>query len=490
MPINFVPNDPKAGAGAPPMRQVSPRPNRPASRAGFKLHNPEPQGLHVPGTPGFLYWQCREAAHAALVAWESHDGALSRWQAARRIDLWQNAVVQLGKKAQPNAFYDRAGFAFFEVTVGGQTTFSGESTDVVAHEIGHGLLDAIRPDFWDTSFLEVGAFHEAFGDCVALLTALGDSATRAALASRISVKNFVETTAEDLSDCIRRLDPTHNAAQPRRALNKLKWVLPSTLPDDGGPGVLINEEHSFARIFTGCFYDLYRRLVAGAATGATLEAAARKTAKLLIAGARAAPETARFFQAVGRAMTLADQTQNGGANRDAIRLAFDAHDIALGTNAMLAPFAALPGPAPRISPRGAMLGPATSRALASRFGVGSGARMLVRPVEVAGRRIAQAVQRREVPLAQLHPKLKGAVAMVTESVFVGASGGRAAALGAMPDVSTSTEEVLSYVGSLVKNHRIDFDSNQEQGERTHFTHALRSVRGKRTLARLRFSCRR
>jgi hypothetical protein len=473
------------------MRQITPRPNRPASRAGYKLHNPEPQGLHAPGTPGFLYWQCREAAHAALAAWESHDGALSRWQAARRIDLWQNAVAQLGESAEPNAFYDRAGFEFFEFTVGGQTTFSGESTDVVAHEIGHGLLDAFRPDFWGTAFLEVGAFHEAFGDCVALLTALADPATRTALVSRINVKNFVETTAEDLSDCIRRWDPSHNAAQPRHALNKLKWVLPSTLPADGGPGVLINEEHSFARIFTGCFYDLFRRLVAGPATGAALEAAARKTAKLLIAGARTAPETARFFQAVGRAMTLADQDQNGGANRDTIRLAFEGHDIALGTNAMLAPFAALPGPTPRISPRAAILGAATSRALAIRFGAGTGARMLVRSVEVAGRRIAQAIQRREVPLAQLHPKLKGAVAMVTESVLVGVSGGRAAALGALPDPSTSTEEVLSYVGSLVRNHRIDFDSTQAaRGERTHYTHALRSVRGKRTLARLRFSCRR
>jgi Zn-dependent metalloprotease len=47
----------------------------------------------------------------------------------------------------------------------------GASTDVVAHEVGHGLLDSARPDS-STSILEVGAFHEAFGDCIAMLTAL------------------------------------------------------------------------------------------------------------------------------------------------------------------------------------------------------------------------------------------------------------------------------------------------------------------------------
>jgi hypothetical protein len=36
--------------------------------------------------------------------------------------------------------------------------------------------------------------------------------------------------------------------------------LPTTLPADGGPGLLINESHSFARVFTGCFWDLLRNL--------------------------------------------------------------------------------------------------------------------------------------------------------------------------------------------------------------------------------------
>lgn len=496
MAINFIPNDPLAGAGVPPMRQIDPRANRPNNRAGFIFRSPAPQGLYQPGTSGFLFWQCREAALAALETWESHAGALRRWFHARRIDLVQNAVAELGAQPEPNAFYDRLSFQFFEFTGGGKTTFSGESTDVVAHEIGHGLLDVMRPDLWDTPYLEVSAFHEAFGDCVALLTALADPQTRQAFLPLLNDNNFLETTAEDLSDAIRRVAPNHNAAEPRMALNTLQWQLPSTLPDDSGPGALINEGHSFARIFTGCFYDLLRNLLGGAATEAVLQQSVRTAARLLIAGGRAAPESARFFQAVGRAMSLADQQLNNGANRDAIGRAFAAHNVALGTNAMLAPVAALSGASPRVTARIAALSQATARDLAARLAVKAGVKMLVRPLEGLGGRIVKAVHQREIPLGSVHARLKGVIAMASESVLVGASGGRAAALGGLPDASATSDEVLSYVESLVKHGRIAFDVKAAAAKAvrapiytTYTTHTVRAVKGKKILSRVRFACR-
>ena len=79
MAINFIPNDPLAGTGAPALRQISPLANRPSNRAGFTFHSVQPQASHLPGTPGFLFWQCRQAAIAAVKTWESHTGVLSRW---------------------------------------------------------------------------------------------------------------------------------------------------------------------------------------------------------------------------------------------------------------------------------------------------------------------------------------------------------------------------------------------------------------------------
>ena len=495
MSINFIPNDPLAGPKAPRMRSQKPAKNRPANRAGFTFHDPEPEKPYDPGTPGFLFWQCREAALAAAATWERHAGPLTRWQQGRRrLNLYQNAVQQLGSDPDLNAFYDRDGFQFFEFDDGKKKTLSGTSTDVVAHEVGHGLLDSIRPDLWDTPFLEVGAFHEAFGDCMALLTALGDQATSKALRGiGLGVRNFVETTAEDLSDSIRRLQPEHNAAAPRHALNKLRWQLPSSLPSDGGPGELINEGHSFAQVFTGCLWDLVRNLLGSATTAGALEAAVKTAAGLLIAGAEAAPEGARFFQAVGRAMVLADDEQHAGAHHVAIRDAFDAHGVALGSSAMLAPLAALAGPSPTVTKVAAALSATTRRDLMGRLGLPAKARMVLRRREIGGERVVQAVHRREVPLGGLTPKLKGVIAMAPESVLVGASGGRAAVLGSLPEPGATTDEVMAYVESLVKHERIEYGGEQRaapgRGARPRWhSHSVRSVAGRKVLTRVRFAC--
>src|SRR5262249_45434459 len=146
-----------------------------------------------------------------------------------------------------------------------KTRYFVASTDVVVHEAGHAFLDALRPELWDSNFPEPNAFHEAFGDCVALLTALFDVETRRRLLrldSKLGRRNFVETLIESLANGIRDYDPKHNASKPRHGLNTYRWVLPSTLPDDGGPGALINEIHSFGQVFVGCFYDLIRNMYA------------------------------------------------------------------------------------------------------------------------------------------------------------------------------------------------------------------------------------
>jgi hypothetical protein len=256
--------------------------------------------------------------------------------------------------------------------------------------------------------------------------------------------------------------------------------------------VLINEGHSFARVFTGCFYDLLRNLLGSGATDTMLQQKAGAAARLLIAGARNAPESTRFFQSVGRAMSLADQQLNNGANRDAIGRAFAAHNIALGTNAMVAPVAELAGASPKVGARSATLGAATVKDLADRLNLKTGARMIVSPLRALGERVVQAVHQREVPLGDVHAKLKGVVAMAAETVLVGASGGRAAALGALPDASATTNEVLSYVDSLMKHERIAFDVKAAMEETkkaaNYATHVVKTVGGKKRLMRLRFSC--
>ena len=500
MAINFIPNDPLAGSNAPGTRVKTKRRNRPASRASFTVSNPSPEGTFAPGTPGFLFWQCREAGLAALEAWETFAGQLTRWQGNRKkLPLLQDVGVDV------NAFYDRDSVSFFHRTIGTKTFFSGASTDVVSHEVGHGLLDSIRPELWDAPFLEAGAFHEAFGDCTAILTALNDLDTRKKLLAATTTlrkRNFVESTMEELADAIRRLQATHNAAEPRHAFNTFQFQIPETLPDDGGPGKLIDEVHSFGMVFTGCFYDLIAAIFAdqSAKTEAKLLTAARTAGALLVEGAKTAPITPRFFQSVGRAMVLADQQLNAGANRDRIRAAFQKHNVMLGANALLAPAAALAGAAPRLGRRAA-IGAATRKDLAARLGAARGARLSVEGAEVAGQPFARVLHTQIVTLGALDNRLKGVTIAADVPVMVGASGGRAAVMGHMPEPVSTEREVHAFVESLLTHGQIEFDGSRPRrgaalasavGTKkpvSRETHRVKSVGGKKVLERVRFHCR-
>jgi hypothetical protein len=496
MSINYLPNDPLATDDV-PMRIHTPRPDRPANRAGFSYTGGASEARYPFGTPEFLYWQCSEAALAAVETWEKLDGSLSRWAQNRSsLSLNQDGGEDL------NAYYDRRSLSFFHWTTGSKTTYSGASTDVVAHEAGHALLDAIRPDLWGSFYTEVNAFHEAFGDCIALLTALADRKSREqliAVSPSLWSENFLEATAEDLSDGIRRAaGAQHPSSAPRHAFNFFEWQLPSSLPSSGPPRVLSSEIHSFGRVFSGCFYDLIGILWNSQPSWSpqALWQAAETAGKLLIAATRSAPETPRFFQAIGRAMFLADEQQFGGANRAAIHEAFAYHNIALGSAAMLAPSAALAGASPRVAAaagRAATVSAATRRDLLARMGAPAGAKMKVTTAEVGGKRVAQAVVERPVSLQKLDTRLRGVVAIATESVLIGDSASRAAVLGALPESHVTTDEVESFVQTLLTHNSIAFGKKKAAAGASASagrpTHEVRTVRGKKVLTRIRFACR-
>ena len=285
--------------------------------------------------------------------------------------------------------------------------------------------------------------------------------------------------------------PGHNAAEPRHAFNSFKYQIPDTLPDDGPPGALINEVHSFGMLFSGPFWDLIANMFAAKPqkTEATLLATAQAAGRILIAGVKNAVLTPRFIQSVGRAMTLADQSLNNGANRDLIRQAFARHDVALGTNALLAPSTSLDGAAPR----GAVLSAATRKDLLRRMGSVRGARLNASAADMFGTPMVSAVHVRPVSPSGLDSRLKGVVAMAADPVMVGASGTRAAVMGAMPHPADTDSEVQAFVGSLLAHHRIRLAKPVKSAlasatHADHTTHAVTTFGGKKVLRRIRFSC--
>jgi hypothetical protein len=313
---------------------------------------------------------------------------------------------------------------------------------------------------------------------------------------------------EDLADGIKReFGKEFDAAAPRRALNNFKWQLPDTLPASGKPGVLTAEVHTFGQVFAGCFYDTVRNVFAMQSKQDQLNLlkAARIAGKLLIDAAREAPETPRFFQAIGRGMVLADQKLNDGAHRDAIGEAFKRHNIALGSAAMLSPRAALAGAAPRMTgKRGASLTATTRDDLKKRLGASSTARLVITPRSIGDARVVEATHRREVPLGDLSKDLKGVVAFAAEPMLVGTSGKRAALVSAMPDAGTTHEEVQTFVKTLLETDSIAFAGESEAVPTRGFraagsrrgaaakprkqqpTHVIRQRGGQKVLERIRF----
>ena len=117
----------------------------------------------------------------AMLTYESFRRALGRhpcWaffdaSGSRRTPL---TLCPFGMQAK-NAYYDRSAgeirFGYYDAFEGraDRTSFqfTSMSSDVITHEVTHALLDGLRPYFACPSGDEVLAFHEAFGDLIALL---------------------------------------------------------------------------------------------------------------------------------------------------------------------------------------------------------------------------------------------------------------------------------------------------------------------------------
>ena len=117
----------------------------------FKIKGASPAAAsYDTGTAGFRYWAAAEALRRGADFWAPILG-LKRWQPGVTL------AVGLDEGDDLNAYYDRHELAFFHHVVKGQRVFSGESPDVVCHEMGHACLDAHQPALWDAPFVEAGA---------------------------------------------------------------------------------------------------------------------------------------------------------------------------------------------------------------------------------------------------------------------------------------------------------------------------------------------
>jgi hypothetical protein len=307
--------------------------NRPVPNLGqgalrFKIKGPAvAAGSYQIGTPQFRYWTAAEAVRRGADFWTSL--GVTAWQS----DVGSVLPIGLDEGNDLNAYYDRTELAFFHASVNGSIVYSGESPDVVCHELGHACLDAHRPELFEAHFIEVGAFHESFGDISAILSALQlPSVQSAALAKlKSGSASVVSRCAEQLGWAIRQTDP--QAVDPdclRNASNKFKYVDPNTLPDSAPANKLCAEVHSFSRVFTGAFYDSLCGMLtvqSSSPTAKHLLAATRDYAALILDATAAAPIRPNFFAQVAARMVDADTARFQGKYRKVLVKAFSDHQI-------------------------------------------------------------------------------------------------------------------------------------------------------------------
>jgi len=270
---------------------------------------------YAPGTAEFRYWSAAEAAARGAAFWRPLIPAGTTWQVGATLNLL------LDEGEDFNAYYDRRALNFFHGTAGGRTVYSGESPDIVCHEQGHAILDALRPELFDAGTIEAAAFHEAFGDMSALLAALQLPSMRTAVLAEtdgdLSRTSRLSRLAEQLGWSIRQFRP--DAVEDdclRNAANQFFYTSPEALPSNAPAVSLSSEPHSFSRVFTGAFLEALAggfRLVSPRPNEADLQAVSLDLARLLIAGILAAPVVPEYMSQVAAAMIAADADANNAA---------------------------------------------------------------------------------------------------------------------------------------------------------------------------------
>lgn len=310
--------------------------------------------LYDVGTPEFRYWVAAEALQRSAAVWGSLVPRGVAWQESNGPRL----PIGLDEGEDLNAYYDRNGLHFFHATAGGRVLYSGESPDVCAHELGHAVLDALRPQLWDASFIEAGAFHESFGDMSAILTGLQLPSIRDAVltetAGRLFRTSRLSRVAEQLGWAIRQSRP--DSVEPdclRNAVNSFFYQDPSTLPPSGPSSTLSSQPHSFSRVFTAAFLEAMAGMHAKQKPrdSAGLLRASLDAGTLLVDAVVSSPLVPSYFSQIAAHMVDADARRFKGRYGRVLKSSFVKHGILSleSANAVASPLTGVAQAAPALT---------------------------------------------------------------------------------------------------------------------------------------------
>ena len=153
-----------------------------------------------------------------------------------------------------NAFYDRGTgalhFFYFEDRRG-NPVYTCLSHDIVTHELGHAVLDGLKPYYNEISSPATAGFHEYFGDACALTSALSHREICVEVAGRqngdLSAPNIISNIAQEFGNAVSpEVYGSLGEANLRSGLTK------KTADQLDG----VYEEHDYGEVMLGTYYDM------------------------------------------------------------------------------------------------------------------------------------------------------------------------------------------------------------------------------------------
>jgi hypothetical protein len=322
-------DDPGPPPGVVPVRHPVPQLETQPFPTAIAQPAPQPDSAG-PGTESFRYWVAADALSSASQMWGPLVPSGTQWVPS----VGRVLTAHLDEGVDLNAFYDRRSLQFFHRTVAGVDVFSAQSPEIVRHELGHAVLDALRPQLWGVAAHEPDAMHEAFADISALLTALRMESLRVTVLAEtqgdLELSSRVSRVAEQLGWAIRQIKP--DRVEPdclRNMSNNFFYRDPVQLPPLGPASMLSSGPHSFSRVFSGAFL----KVVAGifrqqpVQDQAALAKAGEIAGQLLVDAIVAAPVVSAYYAQVAGHMIAADQRRFGGAHGQSLRSAFIRHGV-------------------------------------------------------------------------------------------------------------------------------------------------------------------
>lgn len=207
---------------------------------------------------------------------------------------------QAGRTA--NAFYSREEkalkFFFFKPDsqpAGSPDVFTCRSLDIVAHETGHAVLDALKPNWISFSApAQTGGLHEAFGDITSILTIL----------SQLDLVEYI--VAQTKADLHRRNILAALAEQFGNAVGMPEGL--RNADNDFKLSEVSDEVHDISQVFTGAIYDILADIFTAnrnpriSDDAVTLYETGRYMAGLIIRAIEQAPDDHATYADVAKAM--------------------------------------------------------------------------------------------------------------------------------------------------------------------------------------------